>query len=105
MSTTDYDQLWKDVITEQFEEFLLFFSPDLYEQVDFSIPHNFLKQELHTILPESESNKRVADKLVRLHLKTGKEQWVFVHVEVQGGYKALFPKRMFQYFYPTIHWL
>jgi predicted transposase/invertase (TIGR01784 family) len=95
----DYDHLWKDVITDLFEEFLLFFSPDLYEQVDFTSPSQFLEKELQTILPESESNNRVADKLVKLHLKNGKEQWVFVHIEVQGRYKKIFPKRMFQSFY------
>jgi predicted transposase/invertase (TIGR01784 family) len=93
------DQLWKDVITDLFEEFLLFFSPNLYEQVDFTSPPIFLEQELQTILPESAGNKRVADKLVKLQLKNGKEQWVFVHIEVQGGYKKNFPKRMFQSFY------
>lgn len=99
VSRPNYDQLWKDVITDLFEEFLLFFSPDLYEHVDFTTPPEFLEQELHTIIPESESNQRYADKLVKLHLKNGKEQWIFVHVEVQGDNKEIFPKRMFQYFY------
>jgi hypothetical protein len=57
----DYDYLWKDVITDLFEEFLLFFSPTLYEQVDFTSPSQFLEQELQTILPASESNNRVAE--------------------------------------------
>jgi hypothetical protein len=95
----EYDHLWKDVITDLFEEFLLFFSPDLYEQVDFTSPPQFLEQELQTILPESESNNRVADKLVKLHLKNGEEQLVFIRIEVQGGFKKIFPKRMFQSFY------
>ena len=37
----DYDHMWKDVITELFEELLLFFSPDLYEYVDFTTPSRF----------------------------------------------------------------
>ncbi|WP_338452444.1 NAD(P)H-dependent oxidoreductase [Niallia oryzisoli] len=78
----DYDHLWKDIITDLFEEFLLFFSPELYEQVDFTIPPEFLEQKLHTIIPESLSNKRFSDKLVILKLKNGDEQWVYVHVEV-----------------------
>jgi predicted transposase/invertase (TIGR01784 family) len=95
----NYDLLWKDVITDLFEEFLLFFSPELYEQVDFTSPPEFLEQELQTIIPESESNHRIADKLVKLQLKNGEEQWVYVHIEVQGDYKKIFPKRMFQSFY------
>jgi predicted transposase/invertase (TIGR01784 family) len=58
-----------------------------------------MEQELHTIIPDSKSNHRYADKLVKLKLKNGREQWVFVHIEVQGGYKKDFSKRMFQYFY------
>ncbi|WP_394234241.1 Rpn family recombination-promoting nuclease/putative transposase [Niallia oryzisoli] len=95
----DYDHLWKDVITDLFEEFLLFFSPELYEHVDFTVPPEFLEQELHTIIPESQANKRYSDKLVKLKMKNSEEQWVLVHVEVQGDYKKDFPKRMFQYFY------
>lgn len=99
LENPDYDYLWKDVITSLFEEFLLFFSPELYEKVDFSVQPEFLEQELLTILPESSSNKRTSDKLVKLQLKDGNEQWVYVHIEVQGGYKRDFPKRMFQSFY------
>jgi predicted transposase/invertase (TIGR01784 family) len=94
-----YDLLWKDVISELFEEFLLFFSPDLSEKIDFTKTPQFLEQELQKIYPESESSKRIADKLVKLQLKGGKEQWVYVHIEVQGDYKKNFPKRMFQSFY------
>jgi hypothetical protein len=95
----EYDHLWKEVISELFEEFLLFFSPKLYEEIDFTSQPEFLEQELHTIVPDSKSNHRYADKLVKLKLKNGQEQWVFVHIEVQGGYKKNFSKRMFQYFY------
>lgn len=95
----DYDRLWKVVITELFEEFLLFFAPNLSEQIDFSSPPEFLEQELQTINPDSGSPMRVADKLVKLQLKNGTEQWVYIHVEVQGGYKKEFPERMFQTFY------
>ncbi|MGM0900701.1 MAG: Rpn family recombination-promoting nuclease/putative transposase [Bacillota bacterium] len=95
----EYDHLWKEVITELFEEFLLFFSPELFEEIDFTSQPEFLEQELHTIIPDSKSNHRYADKLVKLKLKNGQEQWVFIHIEVQGGYKKDFSKRMFQYFY------
>ncbi|WP_062105143.1 RpnC/YadD family protein [Bacillus niameyensis] len=94
-----YDQLWKEVITELFEDFLLFFAPDLYEEIDFSNPPEFLEQELKTIFPEADSNDRVADKLVRVQLNGGEKQLVYIHIEIQGGYKKIFPKRMFQSFY------
>lgn len=94
-----YDQLWKEIITEMFDEFLLFFAPPLFEQVDFSVPPQFLDQELQTIFPDSMNSRRIADKLVKLRLKNGCSQWVYIHVEVQGTYDKNFALRMFQSFY------
>lgn len=44
--TIDYDGLWKKLIFELFEEFLLFFMHDLYEDIDFAKEPDFLQQEL-----------------------------------------------------------
>ncbi len=98
----DYDRLWKEIITELFEEFLLFFSPDLYEQVDFSTSPISLEQELHKISPKAKSKNRRSDKLINVRLKNGEEQWVLVHIEIQGTSDEDFPKRMFQYFYRVL---
>ena len=35
--------------------------------------------------------------MVRVWLLDGEEAWVLVHVEVQGQYDSLFPKRMYTY--------
>jgi predicted transposase YdaD len=37
--------------------------------------------------------------LVKAFLKNGKEEWILVHIEIQGGSTKGFPKRMFQYWY------
>ncbi len=63
----DFDRLWKDVISTLFEEFLLFFAPHFYEQVDFRQKPQFLEQELHKLFPKSKNKKRNSDKLVKLH--------------------------------------
>ncbi|SDI86251.1 hypothetical protein [Natribacillus halophilus] len=73
----DHDGLWKKVITDLFEPFMLFFAPDLYEQLDWSKQPDSLEQEL----------------------QDGKEQWILVHVEVQRDKEDDFAERMFQYFY------
>jgi len=39
------------------------------------------------------------DKLFKVHLKDGREQWILFHVEVQGKPDEDFPKRMFTYGY------
>ena len=40
------DGAWKAMITEFFELFVAFFFPELYAQIDFSVPPEFLDQEL-----------------------------------------------------------
>lgn len=102
MSLPDYDRLWKEIISELFEEFLLFFVPEMYEQVDFSKLPQSKEQELHKIFPSSKTKNRRADKLVGLQLKSGQEQWILVHIEVQRKRETAFPKRMFQYFYRAL---
>ncbi|WP_243459369.1 hypothetical protein [Metabacillus bambusae] len=42
----DYDGLWKKLIYELFEEFILYFAADLYEEIDFLKEPEFLQQEL-----------------------------------------------------------
>lgn len=42
----DYDGLWKKLIFELFEEFVLFFAADLYEEIDFLKEPEFLQREL-----------------------------------------------------------
>ena len=98
----NYDRLWKDIISELFEEFLLFFAPDLYENVDFTQPPQSKEKEFHTISLDSKTKKRTPDKLVELKLKNGGKQWILVHIEVQGSQKPDFSKRMFEYFYRAL---
>ena len=93
------DSLWKDLIEDLFEEFCAFFLPELYGDIDFTRPHESLEQELRQIYPESESGKRVNDKLFKVYLKNGAEKWLLVHVEVQGYRDSSFAERMFIYFY------
>ena len=95
----DQDGLWKKVIGELFEDFLLFFSPELHAEVDFSVGAEFLQQELFQQIIKEKSGRRSTDQLVKVHLKGGQEKWVLIHVEVQSTNEKDFAKRMFQYFY------
>ncbi|QQK79300.1 Rpn family recombination-promoting nuclease/putative transposase [Salicibibacter cibi] len=94
----DQDGLWKKVITDLFKPFMLFFAPDLYDKLDWSRMPDSLEQELHRTFPVIEG-KRYTDKLMKIHLKDGKEQWILAHIEVQGYKDDDFSERMFQYFY------
>ncbi|MEK3934949.1 hypothetical protein MKY41_06470 [Sporosarcina sp. FSL W7-1349] len=93
------DGLWKKVIGELFEEFLVFFAPELHGQVDFSKGQDFLQQELFQEVVDEKKGRRSADQLIKVHLKSGEAQWILVHVEVQSSNETDFSLRMFQYFY------
>ncbi|MEK5038033.1 Rpn family recombination-promoting nuclease/putative transposase [Sporosarcina sp. FSL K6-3457] len=98
-NSVDQDGLWKKVIGELFEEFLLFFAPELHTRVDFSVEPDFLDKELFQEIVDKKKGRRFADRLAKVHLNDGKEQWILIHIEVQSKKETDFPERMFQYFY------
>ncbi|QQK77069.1 hypothetical protein HUG15_16790 [Salicibibacter cibarius] len=65
----DHDGLWKKVITDLFEPFMLFFAPDLYEQLDWSKQPDSLEQELKRSFPDKTGTK-YTDKLMKVHHET-----------------------------------
>lgn len=99
LSQVNQDNLWKKLIADLFEDFLLFFLPDLHLEVDFSKQVEFLQQELFKEIIEHRQGRKIADQIAKVHLKSGKEQWILVHTEIQAGDEVHFAKRMFEYFY------
>ena len=49
--------------------------------------------------PEAEIGRKYVDKLLKVRLKSGGEQWVLVHVEVQMAADEKFTWRMYVYNY------
>lgn len=95
----DQDGLWKKIIGELFDDFLLFFTPELYEQINFKQEPIFLDKELFQEVVDEKKGRRYADRLAKVQLKNGQEKWILIHVEVQSSNENEFSKRMFQYFY------
>ncbi len=96
---TNKDALWKGIIEDLFEDFLHFFYPDAIHEFDLSKGFEFLDKELDLIFKRSKSRKRYADKLVKVYTKKGEEQWILIHIEVQGYRDPEFAARMFDYYY------
>ena len=84
----DKDGIWKDAVTNFLPQLLKRTIPELYDDVDFSQEIKFLDKELRdTIqvsLTEEHNSAKFVDTLVQLPLKSGKNQWVLLHIEVQG---------------------
>ncbi|WP_414578498.1 transposase [Anabaena sp. CCY 9402-a] len=98
-STTDYDSPWKEVIELYFPNFLDFFFPQAYGEIDWTQPYEFLDTELQQLEPDAEIGRRLVDKVAKVWLLNGEEAWVLVHVEVQGKYDRQFAERMYIYNY------
>ncbi|MCG7336104.1 hypothetical protein MHZ95_12600 [Sporosarcina sp. ACRSM] len=67
VDVVDQDGLWKKVIGDLFEDFLLFFKPALHSQVDFTKEAEFLQQELFQKIMDKKKGRQWADQLVKVH--------------------------------------
>jgi predicted transposase YdaD len=99
MDNDDYDTPWKEVVTHHFPEFMAFYFPSAHAAIEWSRPHAFLDQEFAALTRDAELGKRLLDKLVSVHLVDGGQQWVLVHLEVQGWHDRDFAERIFVYNY------
>ncbi|MFN6519301.1 MAG: hypothetical protein RMY29_033070 [Nostoc sp. CreGUA01] len=82
--STEYDSPWKDILQTYFPEFMQFFFPSAYKEIDWTKEIEFLDKELMEAVKDAEIGRRFADKLVKLYLKNGQQEWVLIHVEVQS---------------------
>ncbi len=97
--THNFDAHWKIIITELFEDFVQFYLPELYPEIDFSVSPESLQQELEQMIKDEEmKGKIINDKLIKVKLKNGKEQYILIHIEIQSYKDETFQQRMFRYF-------
>jgi predicted transposase/invertase (TIGR01784 family) len=94
------DTLWKAILEDIFDDFLRFFYENADEIFDMARGFEFLDKELEDIFIQTDQeNVRYVDKLVKVWLKNGTEEWILIHIEVQGKGQKPFPERMFTYYY------
>lgn len=95
----DYDSPWKDILDAYFPEFMALFFPAAAAEIDWSRGFETLDKELAQVVQDAELGRRYADKLLKVWLIDGREEWLLIHVEIQGRREADFPRRMFVYAY------
>lgn len=79
-NVADYDNPWKEVLTLYFPEFMAFFFPEAFEDINWSRPPEFLDKELRQIVREAELGEKRVDQLAKVFRRDGEEVWVLVHV-------------------------
>jgi hypothetical protein len=96
---TDYDSPWKEMLDNYFPDFMAFFFPAVYAEIDWTRGYESLDAELQQVVRDAALGTRLADKLMKVWRRDGAEQIVLIHTEVQGNYDKDFLKRMYVYHY------
>lgn len=95
----DFDNNWKEAIEKHTYSAIEFFMPNLYHKLDTTQTPVFLEQEMRNLRRKTQKGrKKIMDKLIKVWLKTGEEQWVLIHIEVESSDKDGFNRRMYIYF-------
>ncbi len=95
----DYDTPWKEVIESYLPEFIQFFFPEAFRDIDWEKGYEFLDKELQKISKDAKTGRRYVDKLVRVCLKNGEDTWAVIHADIQVGAETDFSERMYIYNY------
>ena len=98
-SSEDHDSPWKGALEVFFRPFMEFLYPQVGALIDWQKPVEFLDKELQKITRSAKNSRRYADKLVKVQFSNGSEQWILIHIEVQGAPETDFAERMFIYYY------
>ncbi len=91
------DSVWKEALDDLLEQFMDLLFENYHERIDWSKGYQRLEKEMIEISEEGGFSKQSADKLYRVYLKTGEEQLVLLHVEVQGYADKQFAERVWNY--------
>ena len=79
----DNDTPWKEILKDHLKDFVEFFWDEAYQDIDWTKPHEMLEQELMSLeINQEDGTKKVIDKLFKVTLKNGKDQWILLHIEV-----------------------
>ena len=80
------DILLKAAFEESFPDLLHFYFKNADTIFDIAKGFEFLDKELNELFPElkTKGGGRVADMLVKTFLRNGKEEWILIHLEIQG---------------------
>ena len=96
---SEQDSPWKEALERYLPSFLALYFPTAYDAIDWTRDYEWLNTELRQVVRDAELGKRLADVLVKVWRKDGQENWLLIHIEVQGWQEEDFAQRMFVYHY------
>jgi hypothetical protein len=93
----NHDSPWKETLDRFLRPFLELTFPSITRHIDWSVDPISLEQEFREIAPDAELGPLRADKLIKVRLLNGTDQWLLIHIEVQMQYDPKLPRRIFDY--------
>ena len=93
----NHDSPWKETLDRFLRPFLELTFPSISRHIDWSVTPISLEQEFREIAPDAELGPLRADKLIKVRLLNGTEEWLLIHIEVQMQYDPKLPRRVFDY--------
>ena len=93
------DRSWRDIITENVDDAILFFKPDIAADRDYSKKLMLIPTELPTIGGDSDKGMRISDICLSVPLITGVAQRLGLYIEQQHWLDFALALRMFQDYY------
>ncbi|CAG5018998.1 hypothetical protein DYBT9275_06124 [Dyadobacter sp. CECT 9275] len=95
------DSLWKSRLQITFTNFLHSYYPSLAETIDFRKKFEWLDQELEqvSLADNGPSVPPQVNKLVKVFNENGEEQWILIHLALQGSDDKDVAERLFTYYY------
>ncbi len=94
---SEFDSAWKGILDELLPWFIRLFYPEINDEIDWGKNFESLDKELNEIASEAAIGKRFVDKLIKVYLKSGKDIWVYIHIEVQSQRRPNIPERIYIY--------
>jgi hypothetical protein len=94
-----FDGPFKEILEGQLSQFIAFFVPDAWNDIDWDQRPVSLNTELRRSRRNAAARDRRADNLFKVFLKSGGAQYVVIHIEVQSSVDAGLAGRIFEYAY------
>ena len=95
--SSDYDGAWKDALRCHLPSFVEKYFPAVHAAIDWTEPLEWLDKEVSQVLAQPYRRNREVDVLVKARLRSGHEQWILMHLEIQSSYEEGFEARLARY--------
>ena len=79
----DFDRAWKDALRWWLPDCLHLFWPAIYDQINWTIPTEFLTTELRRLQKAIQPDVRYVNQLAKVRLNQGHDALLLIHIEVQ----------------------